>query len=99
VGHVRGQDVARGVPCEITLSQAEIAEALQEPISQIAQIVSTALEQTKPELAADIIDCGISMTGGGSLFRNIDLLLADETGLPVQVADSPLICVALGAGR
>ena len=99
VGHVRGQDVARGVPCEIALSQAEIAEALQEPMSQIAQIVSASLEQTKPEIAADIIDRGITMTGGGSLLRNIDLLLADETGLPVQVAENPLICVALGAGR
>ncbi|HTK59010.1 MAG TPA: rod shape-determining protein [Sphingomicrobium sp.] len=99
VGHVRGQDVARGVPCEITLSQAEIAEALQEPMSQIAKVVSTALEQTKPEIAADIIDRGITMTGGGSLLRNIDLLLADETGLPVRVAETPLICVALGAGR
>jgi rod shape-determining protein MreB len=99
VGHVRGQDVVRGVPCEITLSQAEIAEALQEPNAQIAQIVSTALEETKPEIAADIIERGITMTGGGSLLRNIDLLLADETGLPVRVADTPLICVALGAGR
>jgi rod shape-determining protein MreB len=99
VGHVRGQDVVRGVPCEITLSQAEIAEALQEPDAQIAQIVSTALEETKPEIAADIIERGITMTGGGSLLRNIDLLLADETGLPVRVADTPLICVALGAGR
>jgi len=99
VGQVRGQDIVRGVPREITISQAEIAEALQEPNSQIAQIVSTALEQTKPEIAADIIERGITMTGGGSLLRNIDLLLADETGLPVRVAETPLICVALGAGR
>jgi rod shape-determining protein MreB len=98
-GQVRGQDVARGVPCEITLSQAEIAEAVREPISQIVQIVATALEQTKPEIAADVIDRGMTMTGGGSLLRNIDRVLADETGLPVQVAETPLMCVALGAGR
>ena len=98
-GHIRGQDVARGVPCEITLSQAEIAEAVREPISQIVQIVATALEQTKPEIAADVIDRGMTMTGGGSLLRNIDRVLADETGLPVRVAEAPLMCVALGAGR
>ena len=99
VGHVRGQDVARGVPHEVEISQAEIAEALREPISQIVQVVASSLEQTKPEIAADIIERGITMTGGGSLLRNIDKVLADETGLPVKVADAPLTCVALGAGR
>ena len=99
IGHVRGQDVARGVPCELTLSQAEIAEALHEPVSHIVQIVSSSLEETKPEIAADIIDLGITMTGGGSLLRNIDRVLADETGLPVRLAENPLTCVALGAGR
>jgi rod shape-determining protein MreB len=99
VGPVSGRDVARGGPSEINLTQAEIAEALREPISQIVQIVRTALEQTQPEIAADVIDHGIMMTGGGSLLRNIDRVLADETGLPVQIAESPLSCVALGAGR
>jgi rod shape-determining protein MreB and related proteins len=99
VGSVSGQDVARGVPCEISISQAEIAEALREPVAHVVEVVETALEQTKPEIAADIIDRGITMTGGGSLLRNIDLVLADETGLPVRVADAPLTCVALGAGR
>jgi len=99
VGHVRGQDVARGVPAEVTLSQAEIAEALREPISHIVHIVEAALEQTKPEIAADVIDRGITMTGGGALLRNIDRVIADETGLPVRLAEAPLICVALGAGR
>jgi len=99
VGSLSGRDVARGGPCEISITQAEIADALREPISQIVQIVGTALEQTKPEIAADIIDRGITMTGGGSLLRNIDRVLADETGLPVQVAKEPLTCVALGAGR
>ena len=81
------------------LTDAEVAEALHEPISHIVHIVGAALEQTKPEIAADVIDRGITMTGGGSLLRNIDALLADETGLPVQLAEAPLICVALGAGR
>ena len=99
VGHVRGQDVARGVPCEISISQAETAEAIREPISQIVQVVETALEQTKPEIASDMIERGITMTGGGSLLRNVDRVIADETGLPVRVAEAPLTCVALGAGR
>jgi rod shape-determining protein MreB len=99
VGYVRGQDVAKGVPAEIALSQAQVAEALREPISHIVHIVEAALEQTKPEIAADVIDRGITMTGGGSLLRNIDRVIADETGLPVRLAEAPLICVALGAGR
>jgi rod shape-determining protein MreB len=99
VGFVRGRDVARGGPCEISLSQAEIAEALREPVSQIVQVVCSALEHTKPEIAADIIDQGITMTGGGALLRNIDRVLADETGLPVKVAEEPLSCVVFGAGR
>jgi rod shape-determining protein MreB len=99
VGSISGRDVAKGGPCEISLSQAEVAEALREPVSQIVQLVWSALEQTKPEIAADIIDRGITMTGGGSLLRNIDIVLADETGLPVQIAEAPLSCVALGAGR
>jgi rod shape-determining protein MreB len=99
VGHLRGQDVAKGVPSEISVSQAEIAEALREPVSQIVQIITASLEKTKPEIAADVIDRGITMTGGGSLLRDIDKVIADETGLPVHLAEAPLICVALGAGR
>lgn len=99
IAHVRGRDVARGVPSEITLDQAEIADALREPVGRIVHIVKAALEQTKPEIAADVIDQGITMTGGGSLLRQIDSVLADETGLPVRVADEALSCVALGAGR
>ena len=99
VGHVSGQDVAKGVPHEISISQAEIADALREPISQIVQIITASLEKAKPEIAADVIDRGITMTGGGSLLRGIDRLIADETGLPVHLAEAPLICVALGAGR
>jgi rod shape-determining protein MreB len=98
-GSVRGRDVARGGPCELSLSQAEIAEALREPVSHIVKTTCSALEHTKPEIAADMIEQGITMTGGGSLLRNIDTVLADETGLPVKVAKAPLSCVALGAGR
>jgi rod shape-determining protein MreB len=91
--------VAGGGPCEIALTQAEIAQALREPVQQIVEIVSSALEHAGPEIAADIIDQGLSMTGGGSLLRNIGTVLSDETGLAVRVAAEPLTCVALGAGR
>ena len=99
LGCIRGQDVTRGVPCELSLSQADIVEALREPLSHIVEIVCGSLEQAQPEIASDMIDCGITLTGGGSLLRNIDRVLADETGLPVQVAEKPLLCVAMGAGR
>ena len=97
--YVRGRDVGRGVPTEISLNQAQIAEALTEPVSRIVDVVRAALENTQPEIAADVIDQGITMTGGGSLLRDISAVLADETGLPVHVADDPLTCVARGAGR
>ncbi len=95
---VKGLHVEKGVPREIELTQAEIARALSEPVARILHAVREALEHTEPEIAADIIDAGITMTGGGSLLRDIDAVLADETGLPVRVADNPLQCVALGAG-
>ena len=96
---VKGLHVEKGVPKEIVLTQAEIAMALAEPVAQIVQAVRVALENTQPEIAADIIDAGITLTGGGSLLRDIDKVIADETGLPVVVADNPLHCVALGAGQ
>jgi rod shape-determining protein MreB len=96
---VRGRDVSRGVPGEVVLNQAQVAEALAEPVNRIVAVVRTALENTKPEIAADVIDQGIMMTGGGSLLAGIATVLADETGLPVQVADDPLTCVARGAGH
>ena len=99
VGHVGGRDVAIGTPCEVTLSQSEIAEALHEPVYNIVEVVLAALEHAEPEIAADIIDQGLTMTGGGSLLRNFDKVLADETGLSVRMAAEPLTCVALGAGR
>lgn len=96
---VTGRDVARGVPAAITLDQADVAEAIYEPMSRIKHVVRVALEHTEPEIAADVIDEGITMTGGGSLLRDIAVVLADETGLVVRVAEDPLSCVALGAGR
>jgi rod shape-determining protein MreB len=99
IAYVRGRDVGRGVPSEITLNETEIAHALSEPVARIVEVVRSALEHTQPEIAADVLDEGIMMTGGGSLLRDIDGLLADETGLPVRVAENPLSCVALGAGK
>ncbi len=96
---IKGRDLLNGVPKEITLSQAQIADALQEPVSQIIEAVKVALEATPPELAADIVDKGIVLTGGGSLLTNLDQVLRDETGLPVSIADEPLSCVALGTGK
>jgi len=96
---ISGRDVAEGGPREMMLSQTEIVEALNEPVSQIVAFVRSALEQIPPEIAADVIDRGITMTGGGSLLRNFDAVLADETGLPVRIAENALKCVALGAGR
>ncbi len=94
-----GVDIARGLPAEMDVNQAEIAEAVTEPVSHIMQVVVDALEHAQPEIAADVIDEGITLTGGGSLLREIDVVLADETGLPVHVAEDPLRCVALGAGH
>ena len=96
---VRGRDVTRGVPREISINQSEIAQAVSEPVTRIVDAVRVALEHTQPEIAADILNVGITMTGGGSLLRDIDKVLADETGLAVTIADNPLSCVALGAGR
>ena len=97
--HAKGRDLVAGVPKEIEISQAEIAEALAEPVNQIVEAVLSALENTAPELAADIIDRGIVMTGGGALLACIDEVLSQATGLTVAVADDALICVAMGAGR
>jgi rod shape-determining protein MreB len=99
VAYVRGRDVARGVPSEITLTQSQVADAVAEPVARIVHVVRSALEHTQPEIAADVLDEGITMTGGGSLLRSIAGVIADETGLPVRVADDPLQCVALGAGQ
>ena len=96
---VRGRNLAEGVPRGFTLNSNEILEALQEPLSMIVQAVKSALEQTPPELASDIAETGLVLTGGGALLRDVDVLLAEETGLPVIIAEDPLTCVARGAGK
>lgn len=96
---IRGRDVARGVPSEKPIDQEEIVEALRETVGQIVGAVRNALEMTPPEIAADIIESGIVMTGGGSLLEGIDIVLSEATGLPVTIAEDPLFCVARGAGR
>jgi rod shape-determining protein MreB and related proteins len=96
---VKGRDLVNGRPAEIKISEAEIADALAEPVAQIISAVMTALEQTAPELSADIIEEGITLTGGGALLGHIDQAIAQATGLPVKVADDALICVAVGAGK
>ena len=95
---VRGRNLAEGVPRSFTLNSDEVLEALQEPLAGIVQAVKSALEQSPPELASDIAESGLVLTGGGALLRDIDRLLAEETGLPVFVADDPLTCVARGGG-
>jgi len=97
--HIKGRDLVNGVPKEIQINQGQIAEALSEPVATIVEGVRVALENTAPELAADIVDQGIVLTGGGALLQGIDEVLRDETGLPVTVADDPLTCVAIGTGR
>ena len=96
---VTGRNLAEGIPRSFTLNSNEILEALQEPLPLIVQSVKTALEQTPPELASDIAESGLVLTGGGSLLRELDRLLSHETGLPVIVAENPLACVAMGGGR
>ena len=95
---VRGRNLAEGVPRSFTLKSSEILDALQEPLAQIVQAVKGVLEQSPPELAADIAESGLVLTGGGALLREIDRLISEETGLPVIVADDPLTCVARGGG-
>jgi len=95
---IKGRDIVRGVPRELRVSDDEIAQALTEPVSQIIATIRQALEQTAPEIAADIIDSGIVLTGGGSLLGDIDKVVSEATGLPVTIAEDPLNCVALGAG-
>jgi rod shape-determining protein MreB len=96
---VKGRDLVNGRPAEVEVSEAEIAEALIEPVGQIIGAVRAALEQTPPELSADIIDAGITLTGGGALLRRMDEAIAKATGLEVKVAGDALMCVAMGAGQ
>ncbi|MEE8172339.1 MAG: rod shape-determining protein [Alphaproteobacteria bacterium] len=96
---IKGRDLMNGVPKEIVVTQRQIAESLAEPVGAIIDTVKVALENTAPELAADIVDKGIVLTGGGALLGNLDYVLRHATGLPVSIADEPLSCVALGTGR
>ena len=96
---VQGRDQVTGLPRSVQISSDDIAEALEETIALIINMVKSVLERTPPELASDIIDRGMTMIGGGSLLRNMDQLLTQETGVPVYVADAPMACVAIGAGK
>ena len=96
---VKGRDLADGIPKTITLNEDEVREALREPVTTIIETVRTCLERTPPELAADLVDSGIVLTGGGSLLRGLDRLLVQETQLPVKIAPDPMSCVVLGLGQ
>ena len=96
---IKGRDLMNGVPKELIISERQVAESLTEPIGAIIETVKVALEHTAPELAADIVDKGIVLTGGGALLGNMDFVLRHATGLPVSLADDPMTCVVLGTGR
>jgi len=96
---IKGRDLMNGVPKELVISERQVAESLAEPVGSIIEAVKVALEHTAPELAADIVDKGIVLTGGGALLGNLDFVLRHATGLPVSLADDPLSCVVLGTGR
>jgi rod shape-determining protein MreB len=96
---IKGRDLITGVPKTITITSKEVQEAIKEPVDLIIQAIKQVLEATPPELAADLVDRGIMLTGGGALLKNLDKLISQETGLKVSVAEEPLLCVALGAGK
>lgn len=96
---IKGRDLMNGVPKEIQISERDVAESMMEPVGQIVEAVKIALEATPPELAADIVEKGIVLTGGGALLKNLDSVLREATGLPVSIADEALSCVALGTGK
>ena len=96
---VKGRDLRSGTPKEISLKEEDTAEALNQTLSQIMAGIKDALENTPPELSADLVDMGLTLTGGGALLKNMDKFIAKETGLPVQIAEDPLACVAIGTGK
>ncbi len=96
---VKGRDLVAGIPKTIEVNSEEIREAIMEPVNTIVEAVRVALEKTPPELAADIVDKGIMLAGGGALIKNLDILLREETGLPIMIADDPLCAVVLGSGK
>jgi len=97
--YVKGRDLITGLPKEISISQRQLADALAEPVAQIIDTIKRALEQTPPELSADIVERGIMLTGGGSLLTNLDTVLRRSTSLPILIAEDPLLCVVMGTGR
>ncbi len=97
--HVKGRDLITGLPKEITITERQMAEALSEPVAQVIDTIKRALEQTPAELAADIVERGIMLTGGGSLLGNLDKVLRRSTSLPISIAEDPLLCVVMGTGR
>ncbi len=96
---IKGRDLVDGIPKTLTINAAEIRDAISEPVRAIVEAVRVALERTPPELASDIVDTGIVLAGGGAHLRNLDILLREETGLPIMIADDPLLAVVLGAGK
>jgi rod shape-determining protein MreB len=96
---VKGRDLVSGIPKTLTIDSNEIRDALSETVNAIVEAVRITLERTPPELAADIVDKGIVLAGGGANLRGLDALLRDETGLPVVIAEDPLSCVVLGSGK
>jgi rod shape-determining protein MreB len=96
---IRGRDLVTGLPKTIVVSAEEIRKAIEEPVNAIVDAVKTTLDKCPPELSGDIMDRGIALTGGGALLKNIDVLLREETGLPVMVSDDPISCVVLGSGK
>ena len=96
---IRGRNLLNGLPENITIKSEEIREALSEPLSHIIEAIKTTLEKCPPELAADIIESGIMLAGGGALLKGLDRLIHEETGMPVKIAERPLDCVADGAGK
>jgi rod shape-determining protein MreB len=96
---IRGRDLVAGVPKTIEITDEEIREALMEPVQQVVESIRIALERTPPELVSDILDNGVVLAGGGALLRNLDVLLREETGMPVTLADDPLTAVVMGAGK
>lgn len=96
---IKGRDLVNGIPKEITLTEAQIGESLSEAVNQIIEAIKIALELTPPELASDIVDKGITLSGGGALLNNLDVMVKEATGLPVFIADQALSCVALGTGK
>jgi rod shape-determining protein MreB len=96
---MKGRDIRSGTPKEIALKEEDTAEALRPVLNQVLAGIKSALENTPPELSADLVDMGLVLTGGGALLKNIDKLISKETGLPVQIAEDPISCVVLGTGK